>query len=344
VGGPKTPEVLDAALRYGFTHWDTASSYGESEGVIGKYLQTHKGLRKKLFLSTKPPDIATPLPVIPDVWKHLENSLRVMNTDCIDLYLGVHAMVKPDQLTDDLRKFAEEAKKKGMIRFFGFSNHANMTQNLAAASKLDWIDAILVNYSYRMVSNKGINESIDACVKANIGLVAIKVLGFGAKDMSEAEKKLTDQFTARGLDLIQGKIKVVLEDRRFTSASMGMKGSVEYVRSCGGAAIDAKPLSAVDRAALDEFARATRSGFCAGCTHVCGSELPAGLPLVHDVMRYLMYHDNYGDHDLARELFARIPEDARQRFLAADYGQAEARCPQRMAIGSLIAEACRKLA
>jgi hypothetical protein len=61
-------------------------------------------------------------------------------------------------------------------------------------------------------------------------------------------------------------------------------------------------------------------------------------------MRYLMYYNSYGEKDMARKLFAQIPNDARSRLLTADYTLAEARCPQRMPIASLVAEAVSKLA
>ena len=61
-------------------------------------------------------------------------------------------------------------------------------------------------------------------------------------------------------------------------------------------------------------------------------------------MRYLMYCNSYGEKDRARELFAQIPDEIGNRLLSTDYGAAEARCPQHLPIGKLIAEAVSKLA
>jgi len=57
-----------------------------------------------------------------------------------------------------------------------------------------------------------------------------------------------------------------------------------------------------------------------------------------------MYYNSYGEQQDARELFAKIPQDARDKLLSADYSLAEARCPQHLPIGKLMAEAVRKLA
>jgi hypothetical protein len=65
---------------------------------------------------------------------------------------------------------------------------------------------------------------------------------------------------------------------------------------------------------------------------------------VGDIMRALMYHDSYGDIAQAKTVFAEIPADVKRRLLSIDYGVAESRCPNRMPIGKLVADAAAKLA
>ena len=48
------------------------------------------------------------------------------------------------------KPWAENAKKKGLIKYFGFSTHSNMARNLFEASKLGWVDAILTTYNFRL--------------------------------------------------------------------------------------------------------------------------------------------------------------------------------------------------
>jgi hypothetical protein len=68
------------------------------------------------------------------------------------------------------------------------------------------------------------------------------------------------------------------------------------------------------------------------------------MPYVSDVMRYLMYYNNYGEEKKARKLFSEIPAIARHKFLETDYTLAEKFCPQRLPIASLMREAMNKLA
>jgi hypothetical protein len=57
-----------------------------------------------------------------------------------------------------------------------------------------------------------------------------------------------------------------------------------------------------------------------------------------------MYHDSYGNTQLAKQTFAAIPADVRSRLLTADYRLAEQRCPQHMPIARLVRQAVEKLA
>jgi hypothetical protein len=57
-----------------------------------------------------------------------------------------------------------------------------------------------------------------------------------------------------------------------------------------------------------------------------------------------MYCNSYGEQEEARELFAQIPGRVRNKLLSIDYSPAEARCPQHLPIGKLVAEAVGKLA
>ncbi len=92
-----------------------------------------------------------------------------------------------------------------------------------------------------------------------------------------------------------------------------------------------------------QYAMASCSGYCAGCANICEEAL-LGAPYVSDIMRYMMYYNSYGDHQEARELFAMIPQQVKDKLLSVDYKAIEARCPQHLPIGRLVTEAMNKLA
>jgi predicted aldo/keto reductase-like oxidoreductase len=341
--------LLRKSLDWGINYWDTSSGYagGNSERGIGKFFANNPDARKKVFLVTKASGART----VADVDKRLQTSFKRMNTDYIDMYFGVHGLSNPGQLTDQLKQWVINAKKKKQIRFFGFSTHENMAQNLLAAAKLDWVDAIMTSYNFRVMQNAKIPAAIEACHKAGIGLIAMKTQGKPSWEiqteadkwvLTEAEKKLTEHLLKRGFTTAQANIKIVLDDTRFSSVCVGMTSIANIVENVP-VTFDKTKLTRTDREAFKDYAEASCSGYCAGCSNICKSALP-DMPYVSDIMRYLMYYNSYGDREGARELFAQIPHKVRSRLLGTDYSTAEARCPQHMPIGKLMAEAVSKLA
>jgi hypothetical protein len=158
---------------------------------------------------------------------------------------------------------------------------------------------------------------------------------------TEADKKLIEHLLQKGFSQEQATIKLVLEDERISCACVGME-SVNVLNANVAAVLDKTKLTQADFAAFNEYAQATCSGYCAGCAEICDSVLP-DAPYVSDIMRYLMYYNSYGQSDWARELFAQIPDNVRSKLLSIDYSVAEARCPQHMPIGKLVAEAVGRL-
>jgi len=332
--------LLRKTLQYGVNLWDTAYDYGggNSELGIGKFITKNPKVRKNLFLVTKAAGARDPK----EIEKRLKTSLERMNTDYIDLYLGLHQCSNPAWMTDEVIKWAESAKKRGLIRLFGLSTHQNSPIVLAAAAKLPWIEAIMTPYNFYLAQNPELQAAIDACHKAGIGLIAIKTQGMGQRIKTEADKKLTEHFLQRGFTEGQAKIKLVLEDKRFISACVGMK-NVSVLNSNVAAAFDKTKLTQTDREVFSQYAKATCDGYCAGCSNICNAALP-DVPYVSDIMRYLMYYNSYGEQAEAKRLFAQIPVGVRNKLLNMDYNLAEARCPQCMPISELVTEAVSKLA
>jgi predicted aldo/keto reductase-like oxidoreductase len=333
--------ILRANIQHNITYWDTAYNYagGNSEIAIGTFLRKNPEVRKKLFIVTKASGAYTPKAVE----ERLQSSLKRMNIDYIDLYYGVHGCDNPDyQLTEQLQKWAEDAKKRKLIRFFGFSTHKNMERCLMAASKLAWIDAIMTVYNVALMQNPRMQEAVQACNEVGIGLIAMKVLLGVQKRQPEAEYEMVTHFLKNGYTREQALIKAVLEDKRITAACVRME-NVTFLRSNVAAALDKTKLTQADADVFRKYAAATCSGYCTGCAHICDAAL-SDASYTSEIMRYLMYYNSYGDKDRARELFAQIPSNVRNKLLNIDYGPAEARCPQHLPIGKLIAEAVSKLA
>jgi predicted aldo/keto reductase-like oxidoreductase len=328
--------VLKKALDWGINYWDTAYGYnnGNSELGIGKYLAKHKDLRKNIFIVTKTSGAAD----AKEMEKRLQTSLERMQTSYVDL-LYFHGLSDPALLTPEVKTFAKSCKDRGLIKFYGFSTHSNMAKCLDAAAKLDWIDVIMTTYSIREMQDPAMQSAIDACYKANIGLVAMKTQAKGP--LKEGDKKLVEHFLEKGFTQHQAKLKAVWQDERIASICSAMYNVATLVSNVA-ASLDRTRLTRADMDVLKEYAAATCSGYCAGCEEICAAAMPE-VP-IRDVMRFVMYHDSYGSRMMAKEHFAAIDGKIRAKMASLDYSAVEQSCPQKLPIGRLIREAVTKLA
>jgi uncharacterized protein len=346
-GRPGEQAILRQSLDWGVNYWDTSLFAANSEKSIGDFIAKNPDIRKDIFLVTKESQSKN----TDDLEKCLQTSLKQLNTSYIDLYFGVYMMNDTLRLTDEVKKWAENAKKRGVIKNFGFTTHQNMPQCLMAASKLDWIDAIMTTYNFRLSQDKQMQDAIDACNAAGIGLIAMKTQAMRfrsgpvdpnvAAAEAAADKKMLAHFLDKGFTEGQAKIKAVMDDKRISTVCSSMPSTTMLMTNIA-VAHDKTKLAADDMNTLKQYAQATCSGYCAGCAHIC-EPLASGVP-VGDLMRALMYHDSYGDIAHAKEVFAEIPADVKQRLLAVDYSAAEHVCPNRMPISKLVADAAAKLA
>lgn len=331
--------VVQRALDFGVTYWDTANSYnnGNSERGIGMFFEKNPDARKKIFLVTK----AGGGHEIDNVSSKLEESLRRMKTDYIDLFF-LHGLGSPDALTPEIKAWAEKMKAAGKIRFFGFSTHGNMDNMLQAAAKLGWIDGIMLKIDHRLMQSDSMKSAVDACAKAGIGLTAMKTQTKGPLQTdNEADMKLSEHFVKRGFSEHQARLKAIWENPNIAAICSQMP-NITILSANVAAALDKTKLTAADHAALRQYADATCTQYCDGCTHLCEAAMGRQVQ-VADVMRSLMYHRHYGDHLLAKETFAGLPMEIRSQIAALDFSNAERICPNRLPIAQLMREASELL-
>jgi aryl-alcohol dehydrogenase-like predicted oxidoreductase len=130
----------------GINYFDVAPSYGNAQERLGPALKPY---RDKCFLACK-----TDGRLKDDSRADLENSLKLLETDHVDLY-QFHALTKMTDLDKILDpggaiETFEAAKKEGKIRYIGFSAHSVETA-LAAMDRYDF-DTILFPLNWVLVT------------------------------------------------------------------------------------------------------------------------------------------------------------------------------------------------
>jgi len=307
---------LAEAFRFGVDYVDAADCYngGKCEPAVGSFVD-QADIRKKIWITSKS-DQHDPA----GFEKTLNTGLDRFGTDYFDMYY-LHAVKDPAPINDDLKVTVDRLKKEGKIRFFGFSCHdGNVDELLQIAAKTPWIDSVMFRYNFDQYGNKELNDAIDACVKTNVGLIAMKT--------QRSEVSFQDswkKYEQKGKwNKHQAVLKAVWADDRI-SAAVSHMDTFEKLKENIAAATDQYDLGKAEWEELGRYASATRREACDGCDHICGPAVNAPVE-IGATLRYLMYHDMYGEKEKAKELFRQLPPEA-QRLAGVDFRPANGACP-----------------
>jgi aryl-alcohol dehydrogenase-like predicted oxidoreductase len=173
--------IVAEAVDRGINYFDIAPSYGNAQERLGPALAPY---RKNCFLACK-----TEGRMKDDSRKQLEESLRLLKTDHVDLY-QFHALTKMTDLDKVLgpggaMETMEAAKKEGKIRYIGFSVHSAETA-LAAMDRYNF-DTVLFPVNWVLFTQAGFGPQIlKRAQEKKIGILALKGM---AKTVWSAEKK-----------------------------------------------------------------------------------------------------------------------------------------------------------
>jgi len=160
--------TLEKAIEIGVTFWDTADIYGagRNEELIAKVLKPN---RDKIFLATKFGFDASP--------KHkklaVENSLKRLNTDVIDLYYAHR--IDPNLPVEEMVGAMAELVKEGKVRYLGLSEVS--VNSLRRANAVHPISALQSEYS--LLTRDVEKEILPTCLELGITFVPFSPLARG---------------------------------------------------------------------------------------------------------------------------------------------------------------------
>jgi aryl-alcohol dehydrogenase-like predicted oxidoreductase len=172
-------EVVKAYIEGGGNFIDTARNYGErSERIIGTVVSRHAD-RGALYIATKSTG-GQAAETIPQIRKDLEESLRLLRTDYVDVF----QLHQPPEDVDVMTRALDEMdalKSEGKIRAVGASiKGPDVTQKTVDLChqylETDRIDAIQLVYSILRQKMSGVIREAKA---RNVGIIARTVLESG---------------------------------------------------------------------------------------------------------------------------------------------------------------------
>ena len=168
-------KLLQAAYDGGINYFDTANAYTDSEKKIGLALSD---VRDKIIISTK-----SAAKDRDGVLSHIENSLRMMKTDHIDLF-QFHQVTEVPDPDDPNGAYAGAliAKERGWIDHIGVTSHrVNIAEDCIASGLFETLQ-----FPFSYISNDRDLALAEKCKEADMGYIAMKGLAGGLLNNARA--------------------------------------------------------------------------------------------------------------------------------------------------------------
>jgi len=167
-------KVLRHAFERGITFYDTANAYRDSEEKIGI---AFSGMREKVVLATK-----TLMRGAQNATAHLENSLRMLKTDYLDLYQLHQIAQEKDWLEvtgpGGALEAVLKAKAAGKVRHIGVTSHnLQMALKMVRSGLFDTIQ-----FPFNLIEEGAKDELLAESKEKGMGFIVMKPFGGGVID------------------------------------------------------------------------------------------------------------------------------------------------------------------
>lgn len=269
VDEPRSFDLLDAFVDHGFNLIDTADVYeawvpgnegGESETIIGNWL-ARSGKRDKVVIATKVGKWARYPGLSPtNIREAVEDSLRRLRTDRIDLYQS-HEDDPKVPLEETLRAF-DDLVTAGKVRVIGASNYAatRLADALDTSASKGFARYESMQPEYNLMDRAGFEDALQAlCVKEQVGVISYYSLASGfltGKYRSEADLAKSKARGARVKNYLGERGSRVLAALDEAAAAHGATpAQVALAWTMAQPGITATIASATSREQLDELAK-----------------------------------------------------------------------------------------
>lgn len=251
-------EFLNHVVDSGVNFIDTAAAYWASEERIGKALSSR---RDEVILATKWGEWCDESGSVYDyspaaMWKFLEESLRRLRTDVIDVY-QIHSAPLEVILKGDALAEMQKARDQGKVRFLGCS--CGELEALAAI-QCGGFDTIQVSYSLLDLTME--ERVLPAALSASVGVIVKDGLAAGrltqkvhrlGEDHAELKRRVEvfrDLAGAWGMSLPEMALRFVRANPAVSTIIVGTRSRIhlaEDLRAAEGAPLSGEQMAALRR-------------------------------------------------------------------------------------------------
>lgn len=256
-------DIIDKMIQEGVNFIDTARGYTTSEEMIGKALEGNK--RKHFILATK--SMARDYV---EMKSDIETSLKLLNTDCIDLYQChlVKDMQQYEAIMSDngAYKALLEAKAEGKVKHIGITAHSvDFMMQIVQQMPFETLQ-----FPYNLVERQG-EPLFQLASEREIGVIVMKPIAGGAITNGELS------------------LKFIMNNPHVTVAIPGLD-QVEQVNKNASVLKHGFELTEIEKQEIEEISRSLGETFCRRCGYCLpcpqGIDIPTQFLLEGYLTRY----------------------------------------------------------
>jgi predicted aldo/keto reductase-like oxidoreductase len=299
-------KVIRRCLDLGINFLDTANGYTTSEERVGKAV---KGHRHEVIIATKSGGRTKE-----DIEKHLDLSLKRLDTDYIDLYQfhGVNDLPSLQKILDPgagLYQVFENAKKAGKIRHIGITSH----QMDAAKAEVKSGRFETIMFPFNFITREPAEELLPLCREHDVGFINMKSMNGGMID----DPVIAFKYLFRFPDIVI--IPGIEKTREIEEIVKIYRGSHR--------------LTEAELARMEELRDELGTRFCRRCDYCqpCQQQIPISM-----VMTFPSFVKRLPPDWYLKSPF--IPQGMARAATCTECGECEPRCPYNLPIREMIAE------
>lgn len=293
--------VVRRCLDSGINFIDTANAYSNSEERIGKAIS---GRREGLILATKSASRKAE-----GVRAHLEQSLKKLGVDSIDLYQfhGVNDFDAYHQVLGSLVDVVEEARRMGKVKHIGLTSHnMDVAKEAVKSGRFE-----ILMFPLNFITCEPANQLLPLCRENDVGFIAMKPMAGGMLENATIAFKYLMQFPE--LVAIPG---------------IEQPGEInEIIKVINGP----WELTEAESSEMQRLREELGSRFCRRCDYCqpCSQDIPISVVLATRSFFKRMPPE---------QIFSRFGESLEKAALCTKCGDCEERCPYNLPIRDMIEE------
>ena len=289
-------EFIDSVVESGVRMIELAAVYRDAERWFGRALRRHK--REKLIISTKSTRVKKE-----DVMQELEQSLTLLNTDYVDIYMmhNYFTFVHYDQAMDEGGAYEAliQAQEQGKARFIGITGHGSQVTMHAMRSG---------KFEFFLNPFNPANTEFDRCLhlaaKLKANMLIMKPFGGGSLFRHDEEDPLQLPVTFSAQECL-----------RYVLSHPGVKvvcpnaANLDQFKELVAIAATFQPLDEDERLSIESKAQRLNGGVCGECDKPCEQACPNGIPISYLLSNHQASRRAFHDFFKRGDEYQTLPRD-----------------------------------